>query len=281
MGCNQSVNTDILVRVELNQPVFKVSSAQVKTSLRANLKDFCKKVISVHLQNGYSSRVAAFQVVIKGKPYEITSSVMIYDLRLEPTDCITISGVLLNGTTIEVVLKYSTNNAKEETKEVHRSSTIRSAVLKPDVRVLLGYLELDLEQKFEDYDIESKTRLHVIEENSNLQDLQLWKVKKSGLILEALCMNSGCEAYKQRICINLGMGEFDVNSEISQDNQRFCECCDMPLGSVCKVGFAHCVASYFVELSDGKMKEVVERVRGYCENNLKNWSSVVRVTAYA
>lgn len=92
-------------------------------------------------------------------------------------------------------------------------------------------------------------------------------------------MNLSCEAYKQRICVNLGIGEFDINAEISSDNQRNCESCDSVLGKVCKVGFAHCIVSYTVNVS-GNNREVLQKIKTYSEDNCKIWPNVVKVSKF-
>ena len=243
MGCNGSVDSETEIQVEFNPPVFKTTSACCKSSRSTTLSDFCKRVISSNISTAYANRSLSFQIFCKGKQYSLNDFLHIYDLHLERTDSIKIEGLLLDARPVEVTLKYLGSNAKELVEEVNTSSPIRSFINKSECRVLLGYLELDLDQRLEDYGITSKTRLNIIEDNSTCEEVQVWKIKQSGLVLEAICMNCDCAAYKQRISINLGLGEFNLSSEVSLDNLRNCPACESALGRVSKVGYAHCCVS--------------------------------------
>ena len=93
-------------------------------------------------------------------------------------------------------------------------------------------------------------------------------------------MNFDCTAYKQRICINLGFGEFFLDSEISSDNQRDCSLCSSMLGKVNKVGYAHCIVSYNSSSVEDTVKLVQRAVKGYYEENIQVLPSSVRVSKF-
>ena len=281
MGCNNSVDSEILIVVELNPPVFKTDSVSFKSTLRTTLSDFCKKVISSNITTVYANRCLSFQISCKGKQYSLNDFSHIYDLRLERSDSIKIEGLLLDARPVEVTLKYHGSACKELVEEVSSSSQIRSFINKTECRVLLGYLELDLDQRLEDYGITSKTRLNIIEDNSMCEEIQIWKIKQSGLVLEAICMNCNCTAYKQRISINLGIGEFNLNSEASLDNLRNCPVCEAALGRVSKVGYAHCCVSYTITVADGSARQVSDKIVNYVECDSKTLPTTVTVVKFA
>jgi hypothetical protein len=173
-----------------------------------------------------------------------------------------------------------TSSPREEKKQVSRSTLISSLVPRSEFRVLLGYLQLEIDQSLEDYDIINNTRLTVVDELQDKLELQPWKIKSSGLVLEAICMNMSCQAYKQRICINLGLGEFNIESEISPDNVRTCEVCESTLGNVCKISFVHCLVSYEMKCEDDNVRDVAIKVKNCLEDNCKTWQNIVKVSKF-
>lgn len=279
MGCNTSVNSSIIVRVEFTSPGYKSETLTEKCTIRTTLKEFCQKIIQSNIEPALISRMT-YQITYKDKEYSIKDQTRLCDLRVTPEDSIKINAVLSDQRVFDLIIKYYTANPKEEKKQVNRSTLISSIIPKSDYKVLLGHLELDHDQTLDDYDILNKTRLIVVEDFSEFPEIQAWKIKKSGLVLEALCMNIDCQAYKQRICVNLGLGEFNINSEVSQDCCRECVSCGSYLGSVCKVSFVHCIVSYSAKSDERGPRDVVVRVKNSLEDTCKNWTSNVKITKF-
>jgi len=279
MGCNTSVNSDISVRVDLASPSQKLETLIEKSTIRTTLKDFCLKVIQSNIDPSITSRLN-YQIVFKDKEYSLKEHIRLCDLRITSEDSIKITATLMEQRTFDLVLNYCTSSPKEDKKEVTRFTLVSSLVPKSEYKVLLGHLELDHDQSLDDYDILNKTRLTVVEDFEDFPDIQVWKIRKSGLVLEALCMNLDCKAYKQRICINLGLGEFNINSEVSQDCCRECMLCGSCLGSVCKVSFVHCVVSYTVTNEDRGSRDVLVRVKNSLEDACKNWQCNVKISKF-
>lgn len=222
----------------------------------------------------------SYHLTYKDKEYSIKDQTRLCDLRVTSDDPINITAVLLDQRTFELIIKYYTASPKEEKKEVNRSTLISSIINKSEYKVLLGHMELDHDQTLDDYDVLNKTRLIVVEDFNEFPEIQAWKIKKSGLVLEALCMNIDCKAYKQRICVNLGLGEFNINSEVTQDCCRECVSCGGCLGSVCKVSFVHCIVSYSVRVDERGTRDVVVRVKNSLEDSCKNWQSNVKISKF-
>lgn len=280
MGCNQSAKFDVQLQIELNTPYFTKTSILQKFQLRLTIRELCKSIISLNLNSEYQPQNLCFRIIYKGKTFSIKDSTTLLELHVTPFDIISIQGELKVSALIAITLKYCGENVKEEVKEIASDTLVTSILHNPSAKAVFGYLQLDNDQRLSDYEIMPRTKLHIVEDFRLPEEIQAWKIKKTGLIFEALCMNEGCEAYKQRICINLGVGEFDINAELSGDNERKCECCDSLLGKVCKVGFAHCIVRYEVVLADGTCREIRDVVKNYIENNSKNWPSVVKVDKF-
>ena len=281
MGCNTSVNSDLQIPVDLSpNTIFKSERLVEKSTIRTSLKDFCKKVIQSNIQPSFISRSMSFQIVCKGKEYSLKDNVNLNDLFLTPDDRISINVQLLDEKIFEVTLKHLTGSMKEERKQVTRSTLVSSLVSRNEFKVLLGHLQLDHDQCLEDYDVINPARLIVIENGMDVADLQTWKIKKSGLVLEALCMNLTCQAYKQRICVNLGLGEFNIDSETSPDNTRECEVCGEGLGNICKITFVHCQVSYSMKCEDDNIRDISIKVKNCLEDNCKTWQNIVKVSQF-
>ena len=260
------MNSVIKLKINFNTPIFKAPTMKESTTIRTHLRDFCKQLICSNISSEYRDSSMAFDIVCKGKTYSIKECMPIYDLRLAEEDEISIHATVLEPKNIELTLKILYLQPKEITLKVNKTTLI-SDLLDYDssLRFIRGDIELDLDQKIEDYDIMNKSKLHIIVDKVPCEEVQIWKIKKTGLVLEAGCMNIGCVAYRQRICINLGLGEFDVKSEISQENDRYCVCCQELLGKVSKIGFCHCKYSYTEILTHGDTREVCKNTKDYVE----------------
>ena len=93
-------------------------------------------------------------------------------------------------------------------------------------------------------------------------------------------MNERCTAFKQRICINLGFGDFDIFSEISNEIERFCVCCGLLLGKVVRIGFCHCEYIYKECQSNELVETKCGRVKGYEEGQIPNGKNQVSISVF-
>ncbi|CAG9310402.1 unnamed protein product [Blepharisma stoltei] len=80
--------------------------------------------------------------------------------------------------------------------------------------------------------------------------LSPWKIKKSGLVKEGLCMNVDCLAYKQIVSVNKGIGHFNLIAEMSLLNSEKCVICNEKLHNTHRIGFVNCVYSYSAVKND-------------------------------
>ena len=173
MGCNASLNLDLTVSVELNSPIFKVNSVCEKTPQSGSLSNFCQKVISSYINAAYVQKTMAFLISCKGKQYSINDTIRMNQLHLGPDDCISIEAILLDHKSIELNLKFLSLNAKEMIKTLNTSALLGSIVPKRSSRIIYEDLELDHDQKIENYEITNKATVYVIEDGNQSEEVQL------------------------------------------------------------------------------------------------------------
>ncbi|CAG9329052.1 unnamed protein product [Blepharisma stoltei] len=77
-----------------------------------------------------------------------------------------------------------------------------------------------------------------------------WKIKKSGLIQEGICMNQNCLAYKQSVCISKGLGKFNLVNE-NEIGEHQCIMCGENLYNTRRFGFIDCWYQYVAYGKDG------------------------------
>jgi len=214
-------------------------------------------VISQYQDNDYKSQELCYKITFRGKSYSVNDCVSLYDLRLTAEEIIQITGCPLDSKKIELTLKICYQVPKEITCKYQKCTLIKDLLGDEcDFRFIRGNIELDPEKTLEDYEISNKSKLIVLVPGVVCEDAQVWKIKKTGLVLEANCMNPDCAAYKQRICLNLGVGEFDMAGELSVENERECLNCGDVLSRISKIGFCHCVASVWEVGCEEKRMEV-------------------------
>lgn len=257
MGCSQSLNSEINLNLVLNKPVFKSTNISHSTTIRTTIRDLCKQVISEYQDNDYKSQDLCYKITFRGKSFSVNDCISLYDLRLTAEDIIQITGCLLDTKKIELTLKICYQVPKEIICKYQKCTLIKELLGdQDDFCIVRGNIELDPEKTLEDYEISNKSKLIVLVPNVVCEDIQIWKIKKTGLVLEANCMNPNCAAYKQRICLNLGLGEFDLAGELSVENERECLNCGVVLGRISKIGFCHCIVSVSESGCEVKRMEV-------------------------
>ena len=174
MGCSESLRSEILLSIELNIPIFKIDKVTIKSSLRTTLRDLCKKIISNYINPNYTTNNMTFKIYCKDHIYTINDFLHLYELKLEVTDVIKIEGIVADKKSVELIIKSLIGNSKEEELvDVDISTHISYIIPRQESRVILGDLELEHSQRLEDYDIFTKTKLIIIDDNGTYEDVQL------------------------------------------------------------------------------------------------------------
>mmetsp|Transcript_28271 Transcript_28271/g.27964 ORF Transcript_28271/g.27964 Transcript_28271/m.27964 type:complete len:105 (+) Transcript_28271:601-915(+) len=78
-------------------------------------------------------------------------------------------------------------------------------------------------------------------------------------------MNHECVAYKQRVCICLGMGKFDAILEMSDGREHKCPVCNQDIYRANKFGFANCSYMFCGILDDDSSRSECRNSKGYNE----------------
>lgn len=78
-------------------------------------------------------------------------------------------------------------------------------------------------------------------------------------------MNHECVAYKQRVCICLGMGKFDAMLEMSDGREHKCPVCSHDIFRANRFGFANCGYNYSGVLANGLIVNESETAAGFTE----------------
>ncbi|CAG9310655.1 unnamed protein product [Blepharisma stoltei] len=95
-----------------------------------------------------------------------------------------------------------------------------------------------------------------------------WKIKQPGLIQEGICMNQNCLAYKQSVCINKGLGKFNLVNE-NEIGEHRCTMCEQNLYNTKRFGFINCWYQYVAYGRDGgTQQETCTAGFTYCEFDL-------------
>lgn len=261
MGCSQSLNSEVQLNLTLNTPIFKSEKVSQTVLVRTTIRDLCKQVIHQYQENEYKSHEISYKILFRGKTFTMNDCISLYDLRLEANDVIQITGHLLDTKKLELTLKICYQVPKTIVCKYQKNTLIKDLLgNEHDFRIIRGNIELDPNDSLEDYEICNNSKLIVLVPNVSSEDVQVWKIKKNGLVLEANCMNSSCAAYKQRICLNLGLGEFDLTAELGSEHERECLNCGSVLGKISKIGFCHCIATVWESETEEKRIEVKDYI---------------------
>lgn len=141
-------------------------------------------------------------------------------------------------------------------------------------------LDLEDDRSLEDYEIENEDIVKVI---INLRSVSVstkdapscWKLKNSGLVLEGICMNDRCVAYKQRVSTVLGFGDFDITAECNNPKQ-YCSMCCNPFRKIQNFGFVNCSIKCRAVMSDGIIQIFKENKFGYEEFPREEFKSCIQ-----
>ena len=174
MGCSESMNAKIKLRVHFNLPIFKSETFQQTATIRTTLRNFCKQAVYANICSEYRESQMTFKITCKEKVYTIRDCIPIYDLHLIEDDEIFIQATIIEPKNIELTLKILYTQPKEITLRVSKSARISELLDdSSSLRYLRGDIELDLNHKIEDYDIINKSKLFILVEKINSEEVQI------------------------------------------------------------------------------------------------------------
>jgi hypothetical protein len=271
MGCSQSLNSEVHLAVDLNAPIFKSTHVKHSIAVRSSLREFCKQVINLHQDNEYHNQEVLYKISVKGRTFSIDDCVSLYELRIAPEDTIKITGSVMDNKKIELTLRICCENPKTIIQKFTRATLVKDLLnCQKGLLFVRGDLMLDPESSLDEYNICNKSKLTVLVDGAPTEEIQIWKIKKTGLVLEATCMNPDCMAYKQRICLNLGLGQFEMQTELCDENERECVCCSSKLSRISRIGFCHCQAT-IEDISEEKVMKIADYADYPLPNDLRKF----------
>jgi hypothetical protein len=283
MGCNQSSSQLISVHINLDRAYFKEEFVARKVVPSTKISDIMHELKTMHLLDPRQASKLKFRVTYKNEKFSSSSSKTLEDIGLKDKEALQVQCRELNYERIKVHLEFCDTPNKVSAITIPKASTVASLkkritsqglVNKSIFHIIWNDLQLEDDKTFEFYGIENDNVLVVMQNrrkatNRTAEKTKGWKLKNSGFILEGVCQNDRCVAFKQRVSITLGMGEFNVLLEISEASRHHCPICEQAISRISSCGFINCICRITGRWSDDTLREY-EEVKGAYEEFLKS-----------
>lgn len=285
MGCNQSSSKLVTVHIKLDRAFFKEELVIRKVLSSTKISEIMHEVKIMLLNDSISASKLRLHVTYKNEKFSSSTSKTLDDIGMKDKETLQVCCKELNYEKIQLSLQicgkiYLMNYPKSATvarlkKRITSKGLMRTKVF----HIIWNDLQLENEKTFEFYGIEDKDVLIVLQNprkitNSTAEKTKGWKLKNSGFVLEGVCQNDRCLAFKQRVSIPMGLGEFNVLMEMTEVSKHFCPMCELPIGRISSCGFIYCSYRIIGVLNDNSYREQEETKGAYeefakCEN--LNW----------
>jgi len=278
MGCKQSYTSCFKVSFTLPKDYFL--SAEVTQELRPStqIRHIIQELKRFHLKGNVSPNKLEVKLLYKKYLYPPTSRKTLEEIHYNPklnfrVICRELEEEQINirfqcceipMNTVSMILK--TSMSVSELKEILRQKGVCKA---SKFHLVWESLDLEDDRSLEYYDIENDDTVKVI---INLRSVPIgtksappcWRLKNSGLVLEGICMNDRCMAYKQRVSTVLGFGDFDITAECNNPKQ-ICSMCCSQFRKIQTFGFVNCSIKCRAVMNDGIIQIYKEDKFGYEE----------------
>lgn len=291
MGCNQSSSKLVTVHIKLDQVFFKQELVIRKVMPSTKVSEIMYEVKTMLLKDSTQASKLKFRVTYRNEKFSSSSSKTLDDIGFNDKDTIQVHCRELNYQRIKLSIHICDTPDKTLLMRIPRSSTVAS--LKNRIlsqghlnnkifHIIWNDLQLEDEKTFEFYGIEDNDILIVLHNPRKItsrtaEKTKGWKLKNSGFVLEGVCQNDRCVAFKQRVSIPMGLGDFNVLAEMSVVSKHHCPMCELPIGRISSCGFIYC--SYRIKgvLNDDSYRDFQETKGAYEEfvkyENL-NWKEL-------
>jgi hypothetical protein len=271
MGCESSKKSIDLV-VNLDSRYFQDSEISCKKPLDCKVQDLFSEARKKLLKPDES---VDLKLCVGGTYVDSTSVMSLNDLGICESSSLKMQ---VRSNTIKITVSVQTDPPSKSVISFQKKKSIeelKKKVIKnttPDsVIALLRNIVLTDDVLIKDLNLkEQEVITFVLKNESGL--LALWRYKYPGLVIEGLCMNCDCQAYKQRVSISKGYGTFDITSELCGTHE--CPSCMVSISRVVCVGVAWC--AYTIEYFNSNEEKLIhkESIEHYFEIP-KDWKKPV------
>ena len=252
MGCEASKHS-IKFRLDLDSRYFRSGQFDCTKSLSTPVQDLFREA-KKHLIN--QDENIDLKMCVGSSLIDSSSTLSLKQIGVNENSKVTI-GIRPNVVKIRVLIQ--SENPTKALVPMQKKKTIldlkkklMKSVDSDNLLVMYRYVVLPNEVQIKELNFKEQEVLTLVLKQ-DCKFLAIWKYKHPGLIIEGLCMNSDCQAYRQRVSISKGFGVFEMLGESNQNQE--CPVCKETVSKVVAVGMAWC--SYSVEyLVD--QKKVVE-----------------------
>ena len=227
MGCEQSLNSEVTLHFKLDLTYFRVSKLSLKKPGSTTFKQLTKSVLE-YLKSHYDSSSLKMTYITKQARIRSTSNLSIREHKIKPGTLLKVKVKQDCSDKVKISFLILNNDQVTKSKEIyHRSTSIHQ--LKENFqnpsKLLIDDLELEDQHTLSDYNIDNSSQITVMLSQAQARCLvPLWKHKRAGFVVEGVCFNPSCEAYKQRVNVSKGMGIFDLDLE-NQPSRHSCPLC--------------------------------------------------------
>lgn len=256
MGCKNS-KTDINVHMSLDSRFFEDSLITCTKPINSPVQELFKEA-KKRLRN--KGECFDMKLCVGEKYIDSCSVLSLKQLGVYENSKVVI-GVRTNTIKLKVLIQSETpTKASVSMKKNKTIFDLKQKLMKStksdDFIVLFRHIALPDSTLINQLNLEENEIITLLVKSEN-NLVAMWKYKTPGFLIEGLCMNSECQAYRQRVCVSRGFGHFDISNEIS--NMQDCPSCGVKLSKVSSLGVAWCqYSAEFVQEQMPNRKEKVE-----------------------
>ncbi|CAG9319377.1 unnamed protein product [Blepharisma stoltei] len=252
--CNEG-QMSVSVDFTLDSRFFQTTNLRLRVRRDYPMKSICEDLKSF-LPLSYTVENYKVLVKFRGKVYGHKDHVTLADLNSANSEKMTALVVPKNKDKISITLSVHCCSDSSTCIQLPKNFTVdclkteilkaKSCCARSDCRIIINDTEVTMDDSFP---YSKKSQIHIIfqSETHGSCTPSSWKIKKTGLTKEGLCMNPSCAAYKQVVYISKGLGTFDLLMESSSLKEEKCIMCETNLYNTQRFGFINCIYSYIAE----------------------------------
>lgn len=252
MGCKQS-SREVDLMISLDSRYFEDSELLYHASLSSPVQELFREA----RKRQKNAKDHFDMKIILGNNVHVDSSstVSLKELGVSENSFVKLA-VLANIAKIKVLIQTDPPKKTTVTLGIKKCiKVLKQKIMKDvdsdDIIILHRNINLPNSTLIKQLNLKENESLSLILKNSKLA--AIWRYREPGFIIEGLCMNSECHAYKQRVSICKGYGSFELSNETTSSHQ--CPICTQELSKILNCGLAWCTYTADYILSDVKLSK--------------------------